>query len=159
MATQSEIARFYRLALRVGLLDTAAVDHWVDTVIAAAPAVTFPFTELAGASRRRREDVDDLLGQVPFDGDTYISGRMVLALLRHRLQAGAFTPEAAVKLAMEVARAGGLTQEEYYRADHLDDDVWLATNETYGDLATVRRKIGEFLDDYAKFDEQIPTAA
>jgi hypothetical protein len=159
MATQSELARFYRLALRVGLLDTAAVDGWVDSVIAAAPAVAFPFTELAGASQRRREDVDDLLGQVPFEGDAHISGRMVLALLRRRLRAGAFAPESAVKLAMEIARAGDLTQEEYYRADHLDDDVWLATNETYGDLATVRRKIGEFFDEYEKFDEQIPTAA
>src|ERR1700677_3651977 len=158
MATQSEIARFYRLALRVGLLDTAAVDHWIDTVIAAAPEIRFPFTELAGASQRRREDVDDLLGQVPFDGDTYIAGRMLLALLPRRLQAEVFTPEAAVKLAMEIARAGSLTQEEYYRADHLDDEVWLATNEGYGDLATVRRKIGKFLDEYAKFDEQIPTA-
>jgi len=159
MATQSELARYYRVALRVGLLDTEAVDSWVDSVIAAASVVAFPFTELAGASKRRREDVDDLLGQVPFDGDAYISGRMVLALLRRRLRAGVFTPEAAVKLAMEIARAGDLPLEEYYRADHLDDDVWLATSETYGDLATVRRKIGEYFDEYAKFDEQIPTAA
>jgi hypothetical protein len=158
MATQSEIARFYQLALRIGLLDTSAVDRWVDSVIASAPAVTFPFTELAGASQRRQEDVDDLLGQVPFEGDTYVSGRLVLALLRRRLRAGAFAPESAVKLAMEIARAGDLTEQEYYRADHLDDDVWLATNESYGDLATVRRQIELFLDDYARFDEQIPTA-
>jgi hypothetical protein len=158
MATQSEIARFFQLALRIGLLDTAAVDRWVDSVIASAPTVTFPFTELAGASQRRREDVDDLLGQVPFEGDTYVSGRMVLALLRRRLRAGAFAPESAVKLAIEIARAGDLTKQEYYRADHLDDDVWLATNESYGDLATVRREIELFLDEYAKLDEQIPTA-
>jgi 20S proteasome alpha/beta subunit len=47
---------------------------------------------------------------------------------------------------------------EYYRADHLDDDVWLATSGTYGDLAMVRRKIGEFLDEYAEFDDYIPAA-
>ena len=60
---------------------------------------------------------------------------------------------------MEIAQAGGLTREEHYRTDHLDDDVWLAKNESYGDLATVERKIREFLDEYEKFDEQIPAAA
>ena len=159
MATQSEIARFYRLALRVGLLDTAAVEHWVDSMIASAPAVRFPFTELAGASQRRRRDVDDLLGEVELEGDACVPGRMALALLRRRLRAGAFDPEAAVKLAMEIARAGDLTQEEYYRADQLDDAVWLAKNGTYGDLGTVRQKIGAYLDEYEKFDKQIPSAA
>jgi hypothetical protein len=150
---------FFRIALRVGLTDTAAVDRWVDSVIAVESSVTFPFTELAGASKRRREDVDDLLGQVTGQADFLVAGRMVLALLRRRLRDGTLTPDAAVKLAMEIARAGELTLEEYYRADHLDDDLYLAKSGIYGDLDTFRRKIAEFLDQYEKFDEQIPTAA
>lgn len=59
MATKQEIAQFFRLALRLGLLQTAAVERWVDAVIAMEPVVAFPFTELAGASKRRATDIDD----------------------------------------------------------------------------------------------------
>jgi len=83
---------------------------------------------------------------------------MVLALSRRRLRDGTLTPDAAVKLAVEITRAGELTQDEYYEADALDDSLSLATSGTYGDLTAVRRKITEFLEQYEKFDEQIPTA-
>jgi hypothetical protein len=63
MATQKEIAQFFRLALRLRLVDTVAVERWVDSVIAAESAVRFPFTDLAGASHRPSSIVDDLLGQ------------------------------------------------------------------------------------------------
>ena len=52
-----------------------------------------------------------------------------------------------------------MTDEERYRADGLDDAVWLATSGTYGTLDNVRREIAEFLETYAEFDEQIPMAA
>lgn len=152
-----EIAHFFRLALRVGLIDTGAVDRWVDSVIAAEPVVTFPFTELAGASKRRREDIDALLGQVPGHADCIIAGRMVLALLRRRLLDGTVEPDSAGKLAFEIARAGELTEDEHYQTDALDDSIRLAASGTYGDKTTVRREIEEFLDQYQKFDEFIPT--
>lgn len=159
MATTAEIAKFFQLALRVGLLDTAAVVRWVDSVIATESVVTFPFTELAGASRRRREEVDGLLGEVTGNRDIHIPGRMAFALLRRRLQDGTLAPDAAVKLAVEVARVGELTQEEYYKADALDDGLCLAMSGTYGTLSDVRREIIEFLERYAEFDELIPVAA
>jgi hypothetical protein len=159
MATKTEIAQFFRLALRLNLLDTAAVDRWVDSVIASESVVKFPFTELAGASKKRRSDVDDLLGQVTGSGDLQIPGRMVLALLRRQLRDGVLEPNAAIKLTLEVARAGQLTDEERNRADVIDDTLWLAMSGTYGDVATVHREIAEFLEKYAKFDEQIPLAA
>jgi hypothetical protein len=84
---------------------------------------------------------------------------MVLALLRRRVRDCTVTPEAAVKLAVEITRAGELTEHEYYEADALDDGLWLATSGTYGDLATIRRKIKDFLEQYEKFDGQIPAAA
>jgi hypothetical protein len=158
MATQAEIARFYQLALRVGLLDTAEIDRWVDSVIEAATSATFPFTELAGAAKRSREDVDALLGEVTGVGDFDKSGRMVLAWLRRRLRDGSVTPDAAVKLAVEIVRVGGLTQDEYYRADALDDLLWLAKSGSYGDLEPIRQRIAEFLDWYEEFDDCIPTA-
>jgi len=49
MATQKEIAQFFRLALRLRLIDTATVERWVDSVIEAEQVARFPFTELASA--------------------------------------------------------------------------------------------------------------
>jgi hypothetical protein len=79
-----------------------------------------------------------------------------MALLRRRLRGGEVTAEAAIKLALEAGRAGALPDTEQYKADQLDDSVWLAVNETYGTLAQVRRDIAEFFDRYEEYDEQIP---
>lgn len=159
MPTLKETAQFFRLALRFRLIDAAEVDQWVDSVVAAEETVRFPFTDLAGTAQLRPETIDQLLGQVTGAGDDYLPGRMVLALLRRRLLDASLTPEAAVRFALEAGRAGAVTETECYKADHLDDSVWLATNDTYGTLDDVRRDIVSFFERYAEFDKQIPTAA
>jgi len=156
MATQKEIAEFFRLALRVGLVDTAAVERWVDSIIAKEAVVSFPFTDLAGASHLRPSNVDELLGQVSGPGEAYVPGHLLLALFRRRIHEKALPPEAAIKSALEIGRQGALGEAECYRADHLDDSVWLATNDTYGTLDQVRGDIAEFFEQYADFDAQIP---
>ena len=159
MATQKEIAQFFRLALRLRLVDTAAVERWVDSVIAAEQVVRFPFTDLAGASRIPSGTVDELLGQVRGHCELHVPGRIVLALLRRRLRDGTLTPDAAIKFALEIGFTGPLSDDERYRADGLDDSLSLAASGTYGTLDDVRREIAEFLERYAEFDEQIPAAA
>ena len=159
MATQKEIAQFFRLALRLRLVDTAAVERWADSVIVAEPLVHFPFTDLAGASHIHSTTVDELLGEVTGHCELHVPGRIVLALLRRRLRDGTLAPDTAIKFALEIGATGPLTERERYEADSLDDSVWLATSGTYGTLADVRRKIAEFLERYAEFDEQIPMAA
>jgi hypothetical protein len=159
MATQREIAQFFRLALRLRLVDTAAVERWVDSVVAAEPVVRFPFTDLAGASLLPSSTVDELLGQVTGHSELHVPGRIVLALLRRRLRGGTLTPDVAIKLALEAGSTEALTEDERYRADVLDDALWLAANGRYGSLDNVRREITVFLERYAEFDQQIPLAA
>ena len=130
MATQKEIAEFFRLALRFGLVDAAAVERWVDSVIAAEPVCRFPFTDLAGASHLRPSKVDELLGQVAGSSEVYVPGHILLALLRRRLRENLLAPEVAIKCALGAGRVSALAESECYRADHLDDSVWLATNDT-----------------------------
>jgi hypothetical protein len=159
MATQKEIAQFFQLTLRLGLVDTAAVEGWADKVIAGLATVRFPFTDLAGSSHLPRSTVDDLLGQVDGLAEVHIPGRMVLALLGRRLRNGTLTPEAAITHAREIGLAAPLSDSEYYRADALDDYLSLAASGTYGTLDEVRRKIAEFLETYSRYDQQIPSPA
>lgn len=156
MATQKEIAQFFRLALRLRLVDTAAVERWVDSVIAVEEVVHFPFTDLANASHLSSTSVDELLGQVTGHSDFHVPGRIVLALLRRRLRDGTLPPDAAIKCAREICFVAPLIDQECYRADALDDALWLASSGTYGTLDDVRREIAEFLENYTQFDEQIP---
>src|SRR5262245_33631454 len=125
MATQKEIAQFFRLAIRLRLVDTAAVERWTDSVIEGEPVARFPFTDLAGASHLRSTAVDELLGQVTGRCELHVPGRIVLALLRRRLRDGTLTPEVAIKFAIEISFTGPLTEDERYRADGLDDSLWL----------------------------------
>lgn len=100
MATQKEIAQFFQLALRCGLVDTTAVEYWVDSVIAAERVCSFPFTDLAGASHLRPSKVDELLGQVAGSGEVYVPGHILLALLRRRLRENTLAPDVAIKSAL-----------------------------------------------------------
>jgi hypothetical protein len=159
MATQKEIARFFQLALRLRLVDTAAVERWTDSLIAAEPLVRFPFTDLASASRIPSNAVDELLGQVTGHCELHVPGRILLALLRRRFRDGILTPDVAIKFALEIGFTGPLTDDERYRADGLDDSLWLATSGTYGSLDDVRLAIAEFFERYAEFDAQIPLTA
>jgi hypothetical protein len=137
MLTRREIAQFFSLALRFRLLEPVAIDQWVDSVIEADATVSFPFTELAGASQIRPDALDQLLGHVKGPGDDSLPGRLLLALLRRRVQQGALTPETAIRYALEVGRSGAVPEEVQYRADQLDDSVWGAT-ETAGQFLAIQ---------------------
>jgi len=156
MTTQKDIAEFLRLALRFGLLDTAAVERWVDTVIAAEPVINYPFTELAAASSLRRDLVDALLGSVAGQTNQHLSGRMAMALVRRRLGAGEIASETAARLACEAAWAGWLSEAETREADWLDDSINLAVSGTCGTVAEMHRNVVDFFDRYGEYDEQIP---
>ncbi|MFA6563373.1 MAG: hypothetical protein WCV00_15805 [Verrucomicrobiia bacterium] len=158
MATQQEIAYFFRLTLRLRVVDTASVERWADSVIATEDVARFPFTELASASRLPSTTVDDLLGQVTGSCEPYASARIALALLRRRIRDGLLAPETAIKHALEIASSGPLKDRERFEAFRLEDHVWLAANEGYGTVDDVRREITELFERYAEFDEQIPAA-
>lgn len=156
MTPRKDIAEFLRLALRFGLLDTAAVERWVDTVIAAEPVVVYPFTELAAASSLRRGVVDDLLDSVAGESNRHFSGRMAMALVRRRLGAGEMAPETAARLAWEAGLAGWLSEAETHDADWLDDAISLALSGACGTVAEMHRDVVDFFDRYGEYDELIP---
>lgn len=156
MATHRELARFFQLALRLRLANVEAVDLWVDSVIGPMGAVSFPWIDLAGASRLSSSRVDELLGQVDGMGDLRAGGRIALALVRRHLRAGTRTLDLAVQSAREIADATPLSETERHRTDEIEDALALARTCGYGTLADVRRELEEFLETYAEFDPAIP---
>ena len=155
-ASQKDIAQFFRLSLRIGIVDTAAAERWVDSTVEKKPTVVFPFTELAGASHLPVSRVDELLGQVSGSSDPNLPGRLAVALLRRRVLEGSLALESAIKHVVEISFSGPLTDEERSRADWLQEHLWLAMHEGYGSPKRVRLEIQEFLENYAEFDKQIP---
>ncbi len=159
MATPKDIAHFYRLALRLRLLETKAVERWVDSVIEAGKAARYPFCDLAEASRLTSITVDDLLAQVTGESEPYLSGRMVLALIRHCLLDGRLDHESAIHFVVEICTTAPLSDEEWQQADRLDDLLTLATHGTFGTLADAHNEVVAFLDKYSKFELEIPAMA
>jgi hypothetical protein len=154
--SEAEIARFFQLALRLGLVDTTAVERWTDSIVAAEPLAHHPFSELASASRTSWIEVDELLGQVAGHRQPDIPGRLVLALLHRRVSAGLLEPEAALNLAARLGQAHALPEGVATAVDLLNESLWIAAKDTRGALQDVGREIVEFLEPYAGFDEQIP---
>jgi hypothetical protein len=156
MATHRELARFFQLALRLRLADAQAVDRWVDSVITPMGEVSFPWIDLAGASRLSSSRIDQLLGRVDGACELQAVGRIALALVRRHLRAGARTLELAVQSAREIAYAAPLSEQERHRTDGIEDALALASECVFGTLADVRRELEEFLETYAEFDPEIP---
>jgi hypothetical protein len=155
-ASQQDIAQFFRLSLRIGIVDTGAVERWVDSIVEKEPTVIFPFTELAGASHLSISRVDELLGQVSGASNPHVPGRIAVALIRRRVLEGSLPFESAIKHVVEISFSGPLTEDERSRADFLQENLWLATHEGYGSPKRVQIEIKEFLEKYAEYDSQIP---
>ncbi len=156
MTARKDIAEFFQLGLRLGLIERHTIEQWVDSVIAAETTVSFPFTELAGASHLSSAIVDELLGEVPGAATPYRAGHVILALVRRRFLDGALTPEATIKVIQNVSVAASLNNLEQYRADALDDALYLATSGIHGSNEEVEKGIEKFLENYSCFDGEIP---
>lgn len=156
MATHTETALFFRLALRVGLATPADVERWIAVVLDTEKVIPHPVAELAGSSRLPRATVDELLGEFTGPVKEFLPGHLVMALVARRLRAGEITPRDATTIGRAVGGVGDLPEREYYDLDRFDDGLQLAAAGTYGDVDTVRGEVRVYFERYSAYAIELP---
>jgi hypothetical protein len=159
MPTLKDVAKFFQLALRLRLVDAAAVERWAEAQAQILPKVDYPLTELCRASALPATRLDALLGEVPGTPGEHVPGRLVLALVGRRWRENQLSPGVAIRIAYHVACLGALSDEERSRASGLDDTLQLAASGTYGDESTVRSAALAFFEHYSEYEPHLPPSA
>src|ERR1035438_1618262 len=76
IASDKDIAEFFRLCLRLRLVDVAAVERWADSIVDREQSPGHPVIELALATHHRDFEVDDLLSEFQGHAAPFLSGRI-----------------------------------------------------------------------------------
>nr|WP_316643385.1 hypothetical protein [uncultured Roseateles sp.] len=88
------------------------------------------------------------LAAVQGERDSSLAGRWLLGYLRQSLPDSDEHLHWAIRRAMQIARIAALGDETYYGFDSIDDELFLARNNTYGSVADCRRVLVESLQEY-----------
>ena len=158
MPTPKDLAKFFQLALRLRLVDAAAVERWAEAQAQVLPKVDYPLTELCRASALSGTRIDALLGEVPGTAGERVPGRLVLALVGKRWRENQLPSSVAIRMAYDVACLGALSDEERSRASGLDDTLQLAASGIYGDEGIVRTAALAFFECYSEYEPHLPAS-
>lgn len=159
MASDKEIAEFFRLCLQLGICDHSAVQRWADTIIDRELHPAYPIVDLAVSRGYRTFDIMELLAEVRGAVREFHPPRLVLAFLRRRLIKHPNQIDAAVRTMYELSRSGQLSLDEECDISVLDD-MWCFVREgisgPYRDAESAGREVVDFLQSYADLEEQLP---
>lgn len=145
MASLETAAGMLRFGLRIGLLTTTDAIRWAEAVIATSADPAIEVIELALIPDRRWNDVESALGLISDERDEG-SGRLLMALIAHRVEQGLLEIREAIGMAYSLANDllgyddGVEWRIWYYRLDDADCGV--------DDAEDIEAGFREFLRDF-----------
>lgn len=140
------VAEYFRLGLETGLLLPGDAKDWAMSVV---EELAEPPGEIIEVSWSKGVAMTlESLGTVQGERDRVLAAHWLLAHLRRSSQASAEELQRVVRQAMHIARAAELGDDVYYRFDAIDDELFLARNNTYGSVAECREELANALAEF-----------
>jgi hypothetical protein len=139
-------AAYFLYGLGAGMFSADDVKSWAFAVIEEQKKPPVEIIEIAMSARR--EVLFESLKAVPGERDIQKAGRWLLSLLRKELQSNPSSLKTVARKAMQVARSTSQPEDVYYLFDGIDDEIFLAENNTYGSLKHCRSDLDAALAQY-----------
>ena len=118
--------------------DNCAKD-WAYKIIELSEDPPIDIIEIATANRR--EEVFEVLALVVGERDNKLAGKWLLSNLHDYIQAHPASLKRVIKQAMQVSRSCELPDNVYYAFDIIDDELFLAENDSYGTVDQCRLEL------------------
>ena len=154
--SRKDFAEFYRIGLRLHLLQPHDVELWVDRALQSDEKIAWPLTELVHASNLASSARDELLGEIPGESNKFLPGYLVLSLVQRQFRKGDITLETSIRVARDLGTVGSLPATVFQAVDSLDDGLQLAQSGTYGSIEDIRRETEQFLSQFETFVALLP---
>lgn len=142
------IAAFFLHGIEAGLITDIEVKNWAFSVIETLDHPPVEIIEVAESHGLRM--IYESLRSVTGQPDTQLAGRWLLAKLRDEVSDNKIKIEAAAKKAMQIARVTSLPDDAYYHFDTIEDGIFLAKNNIYGDVDTCKKDLIDALTQYGQ---------
>ena len=145
-ANNATIAFYFLLGLEAGMFEDDCAKDWAYKIIEISENPPIDIIEVATANRR--EAIFEALNLVAGERDTTLAGKWLLANLRDSIQSDTASLKRAIKRAMHVSSSCGLPHNVYYAFDIIDDELYLAENDSYGTVEQCRADLLSTLSEF-----------
>lgn len=145
-ANDATIAAYFRFGVEAGLFDEEPIKAWAYSVIELRDAPPAEIIELA--TSHGRQQLFDNLNAIKGEPDIQLAGRWLLGALKTELAKDPSQLQAITRKALQVARSTKQPEDVYYRFDGIDDELFLALNNTYGTVEQCKIELEEALAEY-----------
>jgi hypothetical protein len=150
-ANDATVASYFLYGAEAGMLGEEEIKKWAYSVIESREIPPVEIIELA--TSHGREQLFESLKAVRGEPDVQMAGRWLLGALKTELRKEPSRLQAITRKAIQVARSTNQPDEVYYRLDGIDDELFLALNNTYGTVEQCRADLAEELEQYEEYKE------
>jgi len=140
-------ADYYLYGIELGILGFDQAISWAEEVIEKEDQPSGEIIDLALSRPRGRNGVMEALKEVQGERNPQVAGAMLLFDLSRKLELGESIKSIASK-SLSVAWATQLPEEVRWEFDHIDDEISLAEQGIYGDLAQCKIELEKSLSKY-----------
>lgn len=148
------VAAYFLYGAEAGMLGEEEIKRWVYSVIESREVPPVEIIELA--TSYGREQLFENLKAVRGEADVQLAGRWLLGALRTELRRDPSRLQAITQKAIQVAQSTNQPEEVYYRLVGIDDEIFLAFDNTYGSVGSVeqcRADLAEELEQYEEYKQ------
>jgi hypothetical protein len=145
-ASHATLAEYFRLGLQVGLLKPEDANAWAMSIVEKMAEPPYEVIEVA-LGKGVQKTLENLAA-IQGERDSALAGRWLLGRLGQSLPEPADQLQWVTRRAMLIARIAGLDDDTYYRLDAIDDELFLARDNTYGSVAECRSELAARLREF-----------
>jgi len=143
---------FFRYGIEMGILDFNEAISWADSVIQESPEPSGEIIDLALSRPRGRNGVLEALAAIPGERSPQAAGKLLLAVLGHRLSAG-WELKVISRQSLDVAWVTLQPEEIRLELDRINDGIYLAESGAYGTIEECTRELRDALSIYGGVSE------
>ncbi len=140
------IAEYFRFGLETGLLKPEDAKAWALSVVEEMSEPPYEIIEVSWS--KGIASTLEALAEVKGERDTKLAGRWMLGLLKQSIDESDDQLQWVARRGMQIAKLADLGDETYYEFDTIDDELFLANNNTYGTVAECRKNLWRALEQY-----------
>lgn len=145
------VAAYFLYGAETGMFGEEEIKIWAYSVIESRDVPPVEIIELAIS--HGREQLFENLKAVRGEPDVQLAGRWLLGALKTEFRKNPSRLQLITRKALQIARLTNQPDEIYHRLDRIDDELFLALNNTYGTVEQCRADLAEELERYEEYKE------
>ena len=154
--TSKEVAEFFKLSLRLGLLDTFPVVKWADSIIERESKPDIAIIDVSLSGSRGINETITCLGEVKGELRENVPVELLLAFYRKKLHSGQLSTDEVAASLYGLAQMSEVPDDLRGAFYVLEDNLVLAEEGVCGSVEEALDDIKCFLEEHCEYEPYLP---